>query len=360
VLLLGIVGVPWQDVSDDTSLNGPGLKFLSEDGPLTPERWQLILGDPEASPPVRPTDPFMVESPEDRTTIPGLSPNHPLLAGETLVAASSTNPLASAINGHETLNIGNKDLQFACTFPLPVPIVCDQARFDSDEPCDCFNSDLQYNRALCQPPNGGVAGITQYYGKAYPGLRELRVLRGIGGHGIVASACPKSADLASAAYGYRPAMDALAGRVARQIGRSCLTTDAEAGPDGRTACQLVTASTDAACSCSATQGLSAVSDEAKQPVLDQLAAVGYCGPGMACENLCLCELQQLSGADLQSCQTAAQAPDVPGFCYLNAVPGETPAGDAELAAECVGSAPRRIRFSGGAPAESIALLYCAD
>src|SRR6185503_18666321 len=133
----------------------------------------------------------------------------------------------------------------------PDPIVCDQTRFDSDEPCDCFNSDLQYNRALCQPPGGGVTGITQYYGKAYPGLRELRVLRGVGGHGIVASACTKSADLASAAYGYRPAMDALAGRVARQIGRSCLTTDAEAGPDGRTPCHLVTASTDAACSCSA-------------------------------------------------------------------------------------------------------------
>ena len=60
------------------------------------------------------------------------------------------------------------------------------------------------------------------------------MLKGVGGHGIVASACPKSADLASVSYGYRPAMDALAGRVAGQVGRSCLTTDAEAGPDGWT------------------------------------------------------------------------------------------------------------------------------
>jgi hypothetical protein len=103
-----------------------------------------------------------------------------------------------------------------------------------------------------------------------------------------------------------------------------------------------------------------VPTEAVQPVLEQLAAVGYCGPGMACENLCLCELQQLSGAELESCQTDPETPDVPGFCYLNAVPGEVHAGDAELAAECVGAAARRIRFSGDAPAANIALLYCAD
>jgi hypothetical protein len=360
VLLLGIIGVPWQDVSDAASLTEPGLKFLSEDGPLTAERWNMILGDPAASPPVRPTDPFMIESPDDRTTLAGVDPNHPLLPGEALVAAGSTDPQASVINGHETVNMGNKDLQFACTFELPEPITCDQAAFDGGQPCDCFATDAAFNRSLCQPPGGGATGIIQYYGKAYPGLRELRVLKGVGGHGIVASACPKSADLGSEAYGYRPAMDALAGRVARQIGRSCLTTDAEAGPDGRTACQLVTASTDAACACNAEQGLSPASDAAKALVLEQLAAVGYCGPGMSCDSLCLCELQQLSGAALETCQTADQTPDVPGFCYLNAVPGETHAGDAELARDCVGASPRRIRFSGGAPDGNIALLYCAD
>jgi hypothetical protein len=360
VLLLGIVGVPWQDVADPASLAQPGLKFLSEDGQLAASRWDLILGDPAANPSVRPTDPFMVETPEDRTTLVGLDPAHPLLPGQGLVAAGGTDPQANVINGHETLNLGNKDLQYACTFELPDPIVCDQLAFDNDEACDCFASDLIFNRALCQPPGGGATSITQHYGKAYPGLRELGVLKGIGGHGIVASVCPKTADLDSPAYGYRPAMDALAGRVARQIGRSCLSTDAEAGPDGRTACSLVTASSGGACACDAAQGLTPAPASAVAPVLEQLAAVGYCGPGMACDDLCLCELQQLQGDQLEACQTAPEPADAPGFCYLNAVPGEAPAGDAELAADCVGAAPRRIRFSGGAPGGSIALLYCAE
>lgn len=361
VLLLGIVGVPWQDVSDADSLTHPGLKFLSEDGPLSAERWDIILGDPAASPPVPPLDPFMLETTVDRTTILGLPQANPVVRTEKLVASTSLDPQANHINGHEQVDMGARDLQFACTFPLPTPINCDQARFDADGACDCFEDDLPFNRPLCQPPGGGAATISQTFGKAYPGLRELAVLKGIGGHGIVASTCPKTADLTSDSYGYRPAMDALAGRVAKQIGRSCLNQDAHADADGRTACSLITASSAASCTCPAAQGLSQPSTDVVGPVLEQLAAVGYCGPGMSCDALCLCELNQLSGADLTACQTADQVPDAPGFCYLNAVQGEVHAGRAALAQDCVGAAPRRIRFTGGAPAESsIALLYCPE
>ena len=361
VLLLGIVGVPWQDVADEESLANPGLKFLSEDGPLTAVRWDIILGDPSASPPVPPLDPFMVETPLDRTTL-GLPQANPVVPTEKLVASGSLDPQANHINGHEFVNQGARDLQNACTFPLAKPILCDQIAFDANKGCDCFTDDLAYNRALCQPPAGGAPTITQYYGKAYPGLRELSVLKGIGGHGIVASTCPKTSDLASPSYGYRPAMDALAGRVAKQIGRSCLNRDARADANGRTACSIITASTGAgACSCPAAQGLSQAKAGAVAPVLDQLAEVGYCGPGMACDSLCLCELTQLDGADLTACQNADVAPDKPGFCYLNAVTGEVHAGAAGLAQDCVGAAARRIRFTGGAPADSsIALLYCPE
>jgi hypothetical protein len=361
VLLLGIVGVPWQDVSDADSLSNPGLKFLSEDGPLSAERWDIILGDPTASPPVPPLDPFMIETSVDRTTIVGLPQANPVVRSEKLIASTSQDPQANHINGHEQVNMGARDLQYACTFPLPTPISCDQALFDADGACDCFTDDLPFNRPLCQPPGGGAATISQTFGKAYPGLRELAVLKGIGGHGIVASTCPKTADLTSDSYGYRPAMDALAGRVAKQIGRSCLNQDAHADADGRTACSLITASSAAACTCPAAQGLSQPSPDVVGPVLEELASVGYCGPGMSCDALCLCELDQLSGADLTACQTADQVPDAPGFCYLNAVQGEVHAGRAALAQDCVGAAPRRIRFTGGAPAESsIALLYCPE
>jgi len=94
-------------------------------------------------------------------------------------------------------------------------------------------------------------------------------------------------------------------------------------------------------------------------VLKQLAAVGYCGPGMSCDFICLCALDQLDGANLTACQTADVTPDVPGFCYLDAVKGEVHAGSPALAQDCVGAAPRRIRFTGGAPAaSSLSLLYC--
>jgi hypothetical protein len=93
---------------------------------------------------------------------------------------------------------------------------------------------------------------------------------------------------------------------------------------------------------------------------DELESVGYC-TGAECDALCFCELTQLEGVELEACQTQVEVPDVPGFCYLNAVPGEVQVGDPELAAECVGTAPRRIRFAGATPAESsIALLYCPD
>jgi hypothetical protein len=360
VLLLGIVGVPWQDVATADSLTKPGLKFLSEDGQLSEERWDIILGNPAASPAVLPLDPFMVESVDDRS-VSGLPLANPVVPNEKITAATSQNPQANAINGHEQVNVNNYDLQFACTFALPNPIVCDQAASDSGKACDCFAADANYNRPLCQPPGGGAASTTQYFGKAYPGLRELQVLKGIGGHGIVASTCPKSADLQSDSYGYRPAMDALAGRVAKQIGRSCLNRDAEADANGRTACSVITASSSPSCTCPAAQGLAKVPAAAVTPVLEELASVGYCGPGMSCDALCLCELTQLDGANLTACQNDDQAPDVPGFCYLNAVTGEAHAGKASLAEDCVGAAPRRIRFTGGAPAQSsIALLYCAE
>jgi hypothetical protein len=296
----------------------------------------------------------------DRTTLAGLPQANPIVPEQVLVAADSTDPQANLINGHEQVNLGAKDLQYACTFELALPLTCDQAAFDNNQGCDCFQEDLVFNRPLCQPKTGGAATITQTYGKAYPGLRELAVLKGVGGHGIVASACPKTADLASASYGYRPAMDALAGRVASQVGRSCLTTDAEAGPDGRTPCQLITAATSPTCACDAGQGLASPSAQAAQVAKDELESVGYC-TGPECDALCFCELAQLAGAELQACQHDAEPPATPGFCYLNAVPGEVQAGDAELAKACVGTAPRRIRFAGGTPAESsIALLYCPE
>ncbi|HET7538273.1 MAG TPA: hypothetical protein VFK05_00325 [Polyangiaceae bacterium] len=63
VFLAGIVGVPWQDIADDASLTGPGLSYLTAKELTERGRWRALLGDPNGSPPLPPSDPFMVETP---------------------------------------------------------------------------------------------------------------------------------------------------------------------------------------------------------------------------------------------------------------------------------------------------------
>ena len=203
VIVLGIIGVPWQDVATAGSLgNGPSLSFLSPSSLQDEDRWKVILGDPATT--VPPTDPFMRESIAERS---GVNP----IIGDPIVPSSSTNPRANAINGHEskydvlrpgTEELANDDLQFACIFELPTPVVCD------GELCDCAPALSNRNLALCQPPAGGSAGSTQYFAKAYPGLRQLEVLKGLGQSGLVASICPKNSkgSPTDPNYGYNPAL----------------------------------------------------------------------------------------------------------------------------------------------------------
>ena len=216
VIYTGIVGVPWQDLADAQSLQGAGLTYLTADELVAQKRWPLIVGDPEASPPVRPSDPFMIEAPYDRAMLSSVH-EHPLLPGQTLVPSDSTDPQANVVNGHESANLGNRELQTACIFPLQTPRTCDEAAFNADLSCHCYMQDLAYNRAVCQPPGGGPAGITQYYDGAWPGIRHLQLQRSLGDTAITASACPKVLDESSDDYGYRPAMKALAARVERAL-----------------------------------------------------------------------------------------------------------------------------------------------
>lgn len=167
VYLAGIVGVPWQDIVDDASLSGPGLKYLSAKELETRGRWQTLLGDPSAQPPVPPSDPFMIPSVSARS---GENP----ITHDRIVPPSSVNPKASPINGHEQ-NIPNQDdLQYACTFTLATPRPCAAGA----SACDCsatrtgdFSAVTAANSPLCQPTGGGAPTAEQHFAKAYPGTR---------------------------------------------------------------------------------------------------------------------------------------------------------------------------------------------
>jgi hypothetical protein len=211
VILTGIVGVPWQDLADKTSLAGTGLTNLTAAQLTQQGRWDIMLGDPEASPPVRPADPFMIETTIDRAMLSSVS-KHPLVAA-SLTPSSSNDPQANPINGHESVNVGSRTLQQACIFPLATPKLCDQAALDADLSCRCFADDAPYSNAICQPPAGGAASTTQYYASAYPGIRHLQLLKALGNNAITGSICPKVTVPDSPDFGYLPIMKVLAARL---------------------------------------------------------------------------------------------------------------------------------------------------
>ncbi|HVJ16741.1 MAG TPA: hypothetical protein VM686_14970, partial [Polyangiaceae bacterium] len=113
-------------------------------------------------------------------------------------------PLENPINGHEQQVTRRDDLQYACIFPLSAPRDCEDP-VDSNA-CDCYPEDLDRNRPICQPPEGGPAGAIQYFAKAYPGLRQLELVKALGERSRAGSVCPKvtSGDPEDPAYGYNP------------------------------------------------------------------------------------------------------------------------------------------------------------
>lgn len=205
-----IVGAPWQDLATNASWSpGHALQYLGGAGLAKDQRWPLLVGDRIAGTPA--TDPFMRESVGERS---GQNP----LTNAVIVSASASNPTANAINGHEVNNSDLSDLQFACTFPLATPRAC----ANGDSACDCsadkngsLDSVTVTNSPLCQPPTGGAPGSTQYYGKGYPGVRELSFAQLLGERAVPASVCPKTLlDPNSADYAYTPAFSALISRLA--------------------------------------------------------------------------------------------------------------------------------------------------
>ena len=213
VSLSVIVGVPWQDLATPDSLTGGARPtYLDAAGVESNGRWPMVLGDERNN--IPPSDPLMIESMAPRT---GKSPLTPF----ALAPATSPNPQENPINGHEKNDVDHSDLQHACIFHLPKPILCEPDMYG----CDCApdrSGDPSYviaeNSALCQPPGGGLATTTQYSGKAYPSTRELTLARQLGERAAPASLCAwQTTNTDSPDYGYGPAFDSLLKRIAKTI-----------------------------------------------------------------------------------------------------------------------------------------------
>jgi hypothetical protein len=359
IFLVGIVGVPWQDLATDETLVDPSaLEYLTAGEIHQRGFWELILGDPEASPPVPPADPFMIESVEPRE---GTNPRT-----RTAIAPPVEGAGGPAFNGHEYEIQGNNDLQYACIFQLETMKEC--ADVEPGVGCDCKLSIDISMRPLCN-------GTTQTHAKAYPGRRFLKVLRDYGENSIVASICPKNpvGERNDPSYGYNPAMAAVVERVRGSLSYRCLAEPLPVDPDtGRMLCQVVEVSfpgQEAPCQ-RALPGREPLDEQTAQWARQHLAQQRLCGPGRAaCDELALCLLTPAAdGAERDACLNDLD-PDVVegGWCYLDRDALAEPLGNPELLADCPPAQPRRLRFVSPADAEvalpwpgSTVLVLCPD
>ncbi len=336
VYLAGIVGVPWQLISDADSQTGAGLRYLTASEMIANGVWPKITHNGTGYDP--PQDPHMIESVLPRAGLP--DPN----------AGVGADPY----NGHEWNISSGADLQYACIFPLETPRDCSTV---GGSGCDCKNvgqPGWADNNPLCQTA-GGTYSVVQNYAKAFPGLRQLEVLRDFGENSIVASICPKNAtgDTNDPNYGYSPAVGAIIDRLKEVLNVKCVnrpisvTTNPDTG-ETETQCAVVevTSTQGGACNCDANANRGPVDDKLVSPVLKQLGALGQCGPssasGIPCDttNYCLCEINEAS--DKFSCEND---PDGTvqgiGWCYIDAEQG---IGNADLVKQC--SPQRQLRFVG--------------
>ena len=211
VVLASLQGVPWQDIARQNGAGVPDLEhgldahghavgaFQSvaelEDNGV----WDVVLGDPShdyASPADLPRDPLMIATYTPRT---GANP----VTGDALFPPGS-GTMSNPINGHEFSIPQQDDLQYSCIFPLGAPRDCSNPNLES---CDC--KEAANDNPLCQDAAGNF-GTTQYRAKAYPGLRQLELVRALGSHGVLGSICPaQTTDAGSVTFGYTPLVRAL-------------------------------------------------------------------------------------------------------------------------------------------------------
>lgn len=356
VFLGGIVGVPWQSLASALDASGQPLtdpdtlRFKTAAELAADGTWSEILGSPGApwqspaepgSPPVLPSSPYMIESAFARA---GVMPGNPINGRE--YSTDSEDP--------GTPN----DLEYACIFPLPEPRDC--SLLDAELGCDCREGDL--DRPLCeQQPGVSEPGTTQYWAKAYPGTRQLQVLRDYGDNSIVASICARNVDISTrdsrADFGYRPAVDAIVERLKERFGDRCLPRGLLTDADDSVPCTLVETvpRPREACECDPAIARRLPDDETAALIRAELARdVGApCGADdPSCSRACLCEVLQVQDAQnpepveaLRACQEDLDADGVEGWCYV-ADTARQQIGNPELVAECPATQRQVLRFVG--------------
>jgi hypothetical protein len=345
VYLAGIIGVPWQAIAADRDRLGNALaddvlRFKTADE-LLPTDWRSILGEPDASPPLPPANPLMRESATPRPDVADGGPNGREYSTDWRTPGTP------------------EDLQYACIFPLPETRECTG---QNDENCDCTSG--SEDKPLCEAAPGAPPGTVQHWAKAYPGLRELEVLRGFGDNSIVASICARNVrDLERRDFGYRPAISSILERLEEQLVRSCLPRPLDVAANGAVPCTLVEVSPDSAtCNCDPLRARSKPGALLENNVRESLAqAVGTpCGAAdPECRRACMCEVEQLTLAPaLEACRNEENPAGIEGWCYV-ADDDEQRIGNPALVAECRPTERRLLRLVGEGQKDALTVISCS-
>jgi hypothetical protein len=372
IFLAGIVGVPWQDLANDSADLKKGYRpveqlswtpstFEANSVPAPtglPEGktlWNMVLGEVDESPTVDsnndgkpeknprygsivptvdPLDPLMKESVVPRTG------THPITGAE-LVQPGAGSPVGHPVNGAEWNITTANDLQYACVFDLGEFGPLDCSLPENAFGCDCNQSP---ENPLCW--DGTAYGKVQYRAKAYPGRRQLAVLKGMRSQAIVASVCPANMQgLNDADFGYRPAIGAIVDRLKAALQGQCWNQALEIAQDGTVPCVVLEATkgdvaTDGTVTCPACTGVRSEASSDQKRALSSDAF--YKENGLNCA--CLIN-QTTPGPDLTACVTQESVPSsVEGWCYID--PGQDPSHNEEIVGTCPPANKRLIRFVG--------------
>jgi hypothetical protein len=382
VFYAAIVGVPWQLIArenpttkqpdlingvsaiDTTQVGGfktatelslsDGTKntctFGGTTGPCT--YWDDIAGDPENY--VLAKSPFMVESTVPRS---GTDPiTGAAISPVTTPDGSGSMSGGALLNDHErTIKVPADDIEYACIFDLPAGHTRDCTMAGTS--CDCpTTAGTTTDNPLCDP----TTPTTQIKAKAYPGIKELAIARGMGTQGIAASICPKQlTDNTAADYGYHPAVQAIIDRLKQALHGQCLPRQLTPDATGQVQCLILEATNTGgkACECNAADARQPVSDgtngtpdhlpaevAAEQSPLDETAKWN-----------CFCEVQQLSGSALADCQTNQNvAGTTNGWCYVDAAVNSS---QAALVNKCPASEQHEVRFVGTGQPQTGSTLF---
>jgi hypothetical protein len=230
---------------------------------------------------------------------------------------------------------------YACVFKLKTPRDCAKiATMPEPKPgCDCEEVRAGDNNPLCQNPQTNAYEKNQYFAKAYPGLRELQVLKDYGKNSIVASICARNLiDPNAQDYGYRPAVDAIVDRLKEALTGKCLPRTLEPDDEGKVPCSIIEVRPSGN-QCDPGRNRTPADSKIIDAAQVRLKSEGVCDGANQppCDSFVFCRLEDAGAA----CHKTGEQP-VPGWCYVD--PDKTPTDDPALVEKCPANEKRIIRF----------------